>query len=355
MLLAASLRWMGETHEGTTSTGDGDLPPVPMRRVEEAVERAVRADDVVRAAVADLLHLPQVARAAVALTEGGGRRLRFVARARDGADPGAGLEAAQEPLDWCHIDAYDDVPLTDVVRTGRPVFAALDTLEERWPWLAERERAAGHRAAAVVPMLGAGARLGGLYLLYDRPQEFGAEQREALAALARRTAAALHEVSARRSGSADALLEDALDHGASAPAVAPVGRAASLRLLPVPTAPREARAFLAQELRAWGVAEEAVETAQLCLSEVVTNAVHHAHTVADLRVSLVEGVLTVVVRDFGAGGQVVAPVAEGEEDPLAVYGRGLMLVEAMADRWGSEHDVGGTTVWFSLDLVPSSA
>ena len=75
-----------------------------------------------------------------------------------------------------------------------------------------------------------------------------------------------------------------------------------------------------------------------------------ARTVADLRVSVEEGVLTVVVRDFGAGGQVVAPV--GGEDPLVVFGRGLMLVEAMTDRWGSEHDPGGTTVWFSIDLAP---
>ena len=42
----------------------------------------------------------------------------------------------------------------------------------------------------------------------------------------------------------------------------------------------------------------------------------------------------------------------GGEDPLVVFGRGLMLVEAMTDRWGSEHDPGGTTVWFSIDLAP---
>ena len=32
-----------------------------------------------------------------------------------------------------------------------------------------------------------------------------------------------------------------------------------------------------------------------------------------------------------------------------------VLVEAMTDRWGSEHDAGGTTVWFSIDLAEDAA
>ncbi len=36
-----------------------------------------------------------------------------------------------------------------------------------------------------------------------------------------------------------------------------------------------------------------------------------------------------------------------------MHGRGLLLVEALADRWGSERDAVGTTVWFSLDLDPA--
>jgi len=91
-----------------------------MAHLEAEVERAVVVDDVVRAAVADLVALPDVARVAVALTEGGGRRLRFCS-VRRGEGPPTGL-------DWCHIDAYDDVPLNDVVRTGRPILAALTTL-----------------------------------------------------------------------------------------------------------------------------------------------------------------------------------------------------------------------------------
>ena len=39
---------------------------------------------------------------------------------------------------------------------------------------------------------------------------------------------------------------------------------------------------------------------------------------------------------------------------MRVSGRGLMLVEALADRWGSEVDASGTTAWFVLELDAGS-
>ena len=66
-----------------------------------------------------------------------------------------------------------------------------------------------------------------------------------------------------------------------------------------------------------------------------------------------------VVRDLGSDANRpgnYAPVELGEdEDPLQVAGRGLMLVDALADRWASEHDATGTTAWFALNLAGSSA
>ncbi|MCW2772326.1 MAG: ATP-binding region ATPase domain protein [Nocardioides sp.] len=62
----------------------------------------------------DLVTLPGVVRVGIAPTEGGGRRLRFLA-----ADAGdAGDKAGDDTVEWCHVDAYDDVPLMAVVRTG---------------------------------------------------------------------------------------------------------------------------------------------------------------------------------------------------------------------------------------------
>ena len=62
-----------------------------------------------RAALASLSDVPAVRRGGLALTEGGGRRLRFTASDRDGGR-----------VDWCHIDAYDDVPLNTAIRRAKP-------------------------------------------------------------------------------------------------------------------------------------------------------------------------------------------------------------------------------------------
>ena len=87
---------------------------------------------------------------------------------------------------------------------------------------------------------------------------------------------------------------------------------------------------------------------------MVTNVVMHARTSSELTVHLEDAVLTVVVRDLGGSSRAGDPamtVGLGEgEDPLRVSGRGLMLVDAMADRWGSEADASGTTAWFALEL-----
>jgi anti-sigma regulatory factor (Ser/Thr protein kinase) len=115
-----------------------------------------------------------------------------------------------------------------------------------------------------------------------------------------------------------------------------------------PRAAGIARRSLRGRLLEWDVPEQAAEVAELCLSELVTNAVVHAQTSSVLTVALEEGALTVSVRD--RGGAAESPVLVDDEDPLKVFGRGLQLVDALADRWGSERDVHGTTSWFALDV-----
>ena len=75
----------------------------------------------------------------------------------------------------------------------------------------------------------------------------------------------------------------------------------------------------------------------------------HAGTDSVLTVSLVDGSLTVQVRDRGPGSAADVELVD-DEDPMRVFGRGLQLVDALADRWGSEQDADGTTSWFALDV-----
>jgi anti-sigma regulatory factor (Ser/Thr protein kinase) len=106
--------------------------------------------------------------------------------------------------------------------------------------------------------------------------------------------------------------------------------------------PQAARAFVDARLQRWGC-DHLVEIAQVLVSELVTNAVVHAGTDCTLRVSLVGGLLRVGVTDRSA-----APVQVQEYTPGATSGRGLMIVDALADGWGVEAGEGGKTVWFEV-------
>jgi serine phosphatase RsbU (regulator of sigma subunit)/anti-sigma regulatory factor (Ser/Thr protein kinase) len=107
-----------------------------------------------------------------------------------------------------------------------------------------------------------------------------------------------------------------------------------------------ARRTLARWLAAWDVDDDVAETAALCLSELVTNAVIHSGTSPRVTAQLDDERLLVSVQDRGSSG--TARRTEDHE-PTDISGRGLMLVEALATAWSAEHSADGTTVWFELD------
>jgi len=82
------------------------------------------------------------------------------------------------------------------------------------------------------------------------------------------------------------------------------------------------------------------------VNELVTNALLHARTAARVELDLDDHRLLVLVSDGGLSGV----LSRQESDPSAARGRGLMLVEAMTDAWGSERSSRGTTVWFEVGL-----
>jgi serine phosphatase RsbU (regulator of sigma subunit)/anti-sigma regulatory factor (Ser/Thr protein kinase) len=136
--------------------------------------------------------------------------------------------------------------------------------------------------------------------------------------------------------------------------ITPEGTLRARAALPADTtAPGLARRFLDETLATWAVDEDVVMTAQLCVSELVTNAVIHTGTRPEMTVELDDECLTVLVHDHGDEGDGdVALTAEA--DPIRVSGRGLTLVDAMSSAWGVQQTPDGTTVWFELEVVEVS-
>jgi anti-sigma regulatory factor (Ser/Thr protein kinase) len=97
-------------------------------------------------------------------------------------------------------------------------------------------------------------------------------------------------------------------------------------------------------LEGWGLAdrEELVDTAELLVSELATNALLHSASRFRLTLSAAHGVLRCEVADTGRRTPQVLH-AGGTES-----GRGMFLVNALARRWGCCQDGPGKTVWFEL-------
>lgn len=111
----------------------------------------------------------------------------------------------------------------------------------------------------------------------------------------------------------------------------------SLDLPPDPDSCGKARVFVAQVCAAWGLSRPA-RLAQLLTSELVANAVVHAHTSLAVTVRRYGRGVELSVRDDGSGR---LPAKLGD-DPR---GFGLQLVDAMSDAWGSVPTGSGKVVW----------
>jgi anti-sigma regulatory factor (Ser/Thr protein kinase) len=110
------------------------------------------------------------------------------------------------------------------------------------------------------------------------------------------------------------------------------------------TSARRARHWLTDHLEEWGLPDVA-PTAELLVSELVTNAVRHAGTTVEVTALVHDHRLRVEVHDEGEG----EPQVE-RPGTATMGGRGLMIVESVAEDWGWTEDGDGKVVWFELPL-----
>jgi anti-sigma regulatory factor (Ser/Thr protein kinase) len=121
-------------------------------------------------------------------------------------------------------------------------------------------------------------------------------------------------------------------------------RSASIDLPPTAGSVPAARHLVQELLRAWDVPHDR-EDAALLVTELVANVIDHVQGEGNLtlELSVSDQWLRIAVVD----GSSIRPVVQ-ELSNDRPRGRGLRMVESIAERWGADDHDGGKRVWFDL-------
>ncbi|MEV6368269.1 ATP-binding protein [Micromonospora musae] len=138
-----------------------------------------------------------------------------------------------------------------------------------------------------------------------------------------------------------------LDAALAALARSPMAAVLSADFAPVVDAARQARGLVAEGCRRWGV-PALVEVGGIAVTELVNNVVAHAGTPMTVRIAPAGEALHLSVRDHSPR----PPAFVGPAATTSIGGRGLLLVDALADSWGSTPLPDGKLVWCVLPAAP---
>jgi anti-sigma regulatory factor (Ser/Thr protein kinase) len=117
-----------------------------------------------------------------------------------------------------------------------------------------------------------------------------------------------------------------------------------IELPPDPTSVAVARRFIREVLHepAWEALSDVVT---LLTSELVTNAIRHAHSPCTVLLTADPGKVRVEVLDESE-----APVVPRKPPAEAESGRGIDLVDVLAGSWGTQPLAHGKAVWFDVQV-----
>ncbi len=110
-----------------------------------------------------------------------------------------------------------------------------------------------------------------------------------------------------------------------------------------PGSPRAARRFITNALQKSGWGERLIDAAALTVTELASNAIQHAHSAFSVSLSAGLRGVRLEVRDAD-------PISPGRAplNPMSEAGRGLCLLDGVAERWGVERLPTGKVVWVEL-------
>ena len=89
------------------------------------------------------------------------------------------------------------------------------------------------------------------------------------------------------------------------------------------------------------------DDATLLVSEMVTNAIRHTDGKSTLKLQRLAGRVRMTVTDT----ETRPPSPTMRVDPTATSGRGMRLIDALADAWGVDPTGSGKSVWADLIVV----
>lgn len=110
-----------------------------------------------------------------------------------------------------------------------------------------------------------------------------------------------------------------------------------------PSSVTKARHFAVDRLA--GLPAPTLEAVALMVSELATNCIRHAQTGFELGIDIGHDQVRIEIADAGKG----RPAIKSPQ-PSEPSGRGLRMVELLAENWGviSANSAQGKTVWFSV-------
>ena len=103
-----------------------------------------------------------------------------------------------------------------------------------------------------------------------------------------------------------------------------------------------------------GISADRRDDAALIVSELVGNALRHGRPRADgtLLVSWILDGHRLRVEVTDGGGFTRPELRPATDNEMAVSGRGLAIIDMLAEAWGSHSDATGTTVWALVPAPP---
>ena len=117
---------------------------------------------------------------------------------------------------------------------------------------------------------------------------------------------------------------------------------AVFRLAPTSDSVTAARRQVSDVLRRWSF-HDLLNDVAVAVTELVTNAVLHAGSDVSVGIARAPGRVRIVIGDASE----IRPERR-MTDPLALSGRGMRMVDDMADAWGCDVVEGGKLIWVDL-------